>query len=127
MRSSAAATDGNNTMIFKIVGREDWDAATREGVYCGSPDDVRDGFIHFSTADQLVDTAARHFRGMEDLVLVAFDEGTLGEALKWEPSRGGQLFPHLYGSLPTGLALWVRPMPLAEDGVPRIPEGIAAC
>ena len=114
-------------MIFKIVGREDWEGAAREGVYRGSADDARDGFIHFSTAEQLAGTAARHFRGVDDLVLVAFDENALGEALKWEPSRGGQVFPHLYGALPTELALWVRPMPLAEDGVPRVPEDVAPC
>lgn len=114
-------------MIFKIVGREDWDAASSMGVYSGSPDDVRDGFIHFSTAQQLAGTAARHFRNVHDLVLVAFDDERLGEALRWEPSRGGQLFPHLYGTLQTGLALWVRPLPLGEDGVPSIPEDVAAC
>ena len=114
-------------MIFKIVGRKDWDTAASEGVYRGSADDMRDGFIHFSTAEQLAGTAARHFRGVTDLVLVAFDDAALGDTLKWEPSRGGQLFPHLYGVLPTKLALWVRPMPLAEDGVPRVPEDVASC
>lgn len=114
-------------MIFKIVGREDWGRAASEGIYRGSADDVRDGFIHFSTAEQLAGTAARHFRGVDGLVLVAFDDKALAGALKWEPSRGGQLFPHLYGALPTGLALWVRPMPLAEDGVPRMPEDVVLC
>lgn len=114
-------------MIFKIVGREAWSAACREGVYRGSPDDVRDGFIHFSAASQVKGTAARHFRGVEDLVLVAFDEEALGDMLKWEPSRGGELFPHLYGALPTVHALWVKPLPLAEDGVPAVPEEVASC
>lgn len=114
-------------MIFKIVGREEWSAACRAGVYRGSADDARDGFIHFSAASQVAATAARHFRGVADLVLVAFDEASLGEALKWEPSRGGELFPHLYAPLPTACALWTRPLPLAEDGVPRVPEDLAAC
>lgn len=114
-------------MIFKIVGREAWTAACREGIYRGSPDDVRDGFVHFSAAHQLGGTAARYFKGMGDLLLVAFDEGTLGDALKWEPSRGGDLFPHLYGPLPTAEALWARPLALDGDGVPMIPEDVAPC
>lgn len=114
-------------MIFKIVERGAWDAACRDGMYRGSPDDVRDGFIHFSAPEQVAGTAARHFRGVADLVLVAFDEAALGEALRWEPSRGGSLFPHLYAPLPTALALWTKPMPLAADGVPEVPEDLATC
>lgn len=114
-------------LVFKIVERGAWDAACREGSYRGSPDDLRDGFIHFSTETQLEGTSARHFRGVENLLLVAFDEETLGDGLKWEPSRRGERFPHLYGPLPTGLALWARPMPLGEDGVPRAPVDIASC
>ena len=114
-------------MIFKIVEREEWHAACRDGLYRGSPDDARDGFIHFSAAGQVQATAARHFLGVEDLILVAFDESALGDALRWEPSRGGQLFPHLYAPLPTGLALWSKPLPLDVDGVPQMPEDLAAC
>lgn len=109
-------------MIFKIVGRSAWAAACRDGVYRGSPDDQRDGFIHFSAPDQVKGTAAKHFRGQADLLLVAFDEKDFGDALKWEPSRGGALFPHLYGTVSTKLALWEKSMPLGEDGVPAIPE-----
>lgn len=113
-------------MIFKIVGQEAWAAACREGVYRGSPDDVRDGFIHFSARGQLLGTAAKHFRGVADLLLIAFDEKALGEALVWEPSRGGALFPHLYGELSTALALWQRALPLNAEGVPEIPQELVS-
>ena len=113
-------------MIFKIVEREAWSAAASEGTYRGSPDDQRDGFIHFSAPHQLRGTAAKHFRGVTGLVLGAFDEGALGDTLKWEPSRGGDLFPHLYGALPTTLALWEKPLPLDGEGVPVVPEDITA-
>lgn len=93
------------TMVFKILPRADWDAALREGVYRGSAADHRDGFIHFSTRDQIDGTLARHFAGQVGLVLVAVDARALGEALKYEPARDGQLFPHLYGELPTHLAI----------------------
>ncbi len=112
-------------MIFKIVGRDAWAAACREGIYRGSPDDRRDGFIHFSAPAQLRGTAAKHFREQADLVLVAFDEKVFGDALVWEPSRGGDLFPHLYGTVSTKVAIWEKPLPLGADGVPRIPEDIA--
>ncbi len=114
-------------MIFKILAREAWDAACREGAFTGSPDDIRDGFVHLSAPAQVRETAARHFRGVADLVLVAFDEAALGDGLKWEPSRGGDLFPHLYGPLPAALALWARPLPLGEDGVPQVPEDLGSC
>lgn len=113
-------------MIFKILESEAWSAAFRDGQYRGSPDDLRDGFIHFSAPHQVRGTAAKHFRGKPNLVIVAFDEATLGDALVWEPSRGGDLFPHLYGALRTALAVWVKPLPLGEDGVPVVPEEVAA-
>ena len=116
-----------NTVIFKIVGHEEWAAACREGAFTGSPDDIRDGFIHLSSAVQVAGTAARHLKGISNLTLVAFDEAALGEKLKWEPSRGGDLFPHLYGPLPTRLALWAKPMPLGADGVPEVPQDVALC
>jgi uncharacterized protein (DUF952 family) len=112
-------------MIFKIVDRDAWSSACRAGIYRGSPDDLRDGFIHFSAPAQLSGTAAKHFRGQSDLVLVAFDEIALGDALVWEPSRGGDLFPHLYGTVSTNLAIWEKPLILGEDGVPEIPEDLA--
>ncbi len=87
--------DTREQMIFKILECEAWSAACREGLYRGSPDDLRDGFIHFSAPHQVRGTAAKHFRGKPNLVIVAFDESTLGDTLVWEPSRGGDLFPHL--------------------------------
>jgi len=111
--------------VYKIVERDAWLSAAELGQYRGSVDDLRDGFIHFSSAAQLRGTAAKHFRGKSDLVLVAFAAAELGDALVWEPSRGGDLFPHLYGPLATALALWERALPLDSEGVPQIPEDIA--
>lgn len=113
--------------IYKILTLADWDQACRDGSYAGSADDLRDGFIHLSAAHQLAATAARHFRGLDGLVLVALDADALGSALKWEPSRGGDLFPHYHGPLPVAAALWSKPLELAPDGVPLIPEEVAAC
>ncbi len=110
-------------MILKILERDAWRSACRDGHYRGSQDDMRDGFIHFSAPRQVAATAAKYFSGKADLVIVAFDETALGDMLKWEPSRGGDLFPHLYGPLPTALALWEEPLPLDGDGMPIIPEG----
>jgi uncharacterized protein (DUF952 family) len=84
--------------IYKIGSASLWRAAEKAGVFHGSEDDRRDGFIHFSTADQVEETAAKHFAGQADLLLIAVDSAKLGDALKWEPSRGGALFPHLYGA-----------------------------
>jgi uncharacterized protein (DUF952 family) len=114
-------------MIFKIAEREAWQAACRDGHYRGSADDLRDGFIHFSAADQVRGTAAKYFKGIADLVLIAVDERRLGCALKWEPARGGALFPHLYSVLPASHALWVKPLALDGRGVPIIPEDVATC
>ena len=96
--------------IYKITPRALWDEAVMKGTFDGAPVDVADGFIHFSTASQVHETAARHFQGVADLLLVAVDADDLGDALKWEPSRGGALFPHLYGVLPVKLALSVTPL-----------------
>ena len=111
-------------LIYKICASTDWDCAVRAGRYQGSADDVRDGFIHFSTREQLAGTAAKHFRGKDGLVLVAIDSARLGDALKWEPSRGGALFPHLYAPLDVSTASLVHPLRLAADGVPVIPEDL---
>ena len=97
--------------IYKILPRASWDDAVSIGAFNGSPVDVADGYIHFSTAAQVHDTAAKHFRGVNDLLLVAVEADDLGDALKWEPSRGGVLFPHLYGPLPVKLARSIRPLP----------------
>ena len=95
--------------IYKIVPRRLWEVAMQTGSFDGAPVDITDGYIHFSTAAQLPDTAAKHFLGATDLLLVAVESDALGDGLKWEPSRGGDLFPHLYGPLPTNLALSVEP------------------
>lgn len=100
--------------IYKILPRGLWDEAVSHGSFAGSPVDIADGFIHFSTALQVHETAAKHFQGVKDLLLVAVESDDLGAALKWEPSRGGDLFPHLYGSLPVRLARSVRPL---EEGL----------
>jgi uncharacterized protein (DUF952 family) len=111
------------TLIFKVCGAAEWAAAERAGQYAGSADDARDGFIHFSTAAQLPGTLARHFAGRDDLLLIAVESGTLGAALKWEPSRGGDLFPHLYAALPVAAALWTKPLPRDATGKHIIPAG----
>jgi uncharacterized protein (DUF952 family) len=110
--------------IYKIMKAPDWIKAEKAGVFKGSADDARDGFVHFSTAQQIRETAERHFRGQADLVLVAADAARLGEALKWETSRGGERFPHLYGALMMSAVIWTRPLPLEPDGRHRFPDEI---
>lgn len=108
--------------IYKICPASAWREAERQGAYRGSADDLRDGFIHFSTAAQVPGTAAKHFAGQRGLFLIAVDADGLGDALKWEPSRGGDLFPHLYGELDPGTVLKVMEMPLRSSGEHAIPE-----
>jgi uncharacterized protein (DUF952 family) len=108
--------------IYKIVTQDQWREAEAAGVFRGAPVDLADGFIHFSNAGQLAETAAKHFAGQDGLLLVAVDEATLGEPLRYEVSRGGALFPHLYDELPLSAALWVKPMPLGANGAHRLPE-----
>jgi uncharacterized protein (DUF952 family) len=110
--------------IYKICDTLLWQAAERERVFAGAPIDQRDGFIHFSTAGQAVETADKHFAGADDLLLIAVDADVLGPALKWEVSRGGALFPHLYGALPLTAVLWARPLPLGPDGRRVFPEAM---
>ena len=102
--------------IYKICDAAAWRAAERAGEFLGAPVDLADGFIHFSTVDQVAETAEKHFAGRRDLVLVAVDADALGPALKCEPSRGGALFPHLHGKLPLSAVRWTRPLPLGPDG-----------
>jgi uncharacterized protein (DUF952 family) len=109
-------------MIYKICTASEWRDAERAGVYRGSAVDHKDDFIHFSTAEQAAETAARHFAGQRDLVLVAIDADALGDSLKWEPSRGGALFPHLYGSLDLKAVHRVDPLPLGETGQHAFPR-----
>ena len=112
-------------IVYKIVPRALWAQARQRGVFEGAPIDVTDGFIHFSTAAQARETARLHFAGMDDLLLVAVEGDALGEALKFEPSRGGDLFPHLYAHLPVDAVLWERPLPLGDDGLHIFPEELA--
>lgn len=109
-------------IIYKIVPRELWQQARRDGVFRGAAIDLQDGYIHFSTASQSLETARRYFSGVEGLLLVAVDAGALGQALRFEPSRGGDLFPHLYADLPLDAVLWEKPLPLGEDGEHVFPE-----
>jgi uncharacterized protein (DUF952 family) len=97
--------------IYKVCSQAEWQAALAAGSYAGSADDARDGFIHFSLAHQLAATAAKYFAGRSDLVLIAVDAAQLGEALRFEPSRGGDLFPHLYAALPVRCAIWTAGLP----------------
>ena len=101
--------------VYKICSMTLWQEAGRNGVFRGSDDDRRDGFIHFSTAAQVADTAAKHFAGQADLLLVRVNIANLGEQLKWEPSRGGALFPHLYGELALTAVTPVDALPLGPD------------
>jgi uncharacterized protein (DUF952 family) len=110
------------TTIYKICERALWREAERAGLFRGAPVDARDGFIHFSTAAQVRETAARHFAGAADLMLIAVEAAALGGALRWEVSRGGDLFPHLYGPLPLAAVLWAKPLPLGGDRRHVFPE-----
>ena len=108
--------------IYKICGQSLWRAAEPGELFRGTADDERDGFIHFSTAAQLAETAAKHFAGKSDLMLVAVDGDALGEALKWERSRGGALFPHLHAALPLSAVRWARPLCDEIEGRRALPE-----
>lgn len=111
-------------LIYKIFRAPEWALLQSDGETDGAPVDVADGYVHFSTAAQAAETAAKHFAGEDDLWLLALDADTLAPDLKWEPSRGGALFPHLYRRLRRSDVLWARPLPL-EDGAHVFPEGMA--
>ncbi|WP_232631520.1 DUF952 domain-containing protein [Methylobacterium sp. Leaf118] len=113
------------SLVYKICPRPLWREAEALGRFTGAPVDHADGFIHFSTAAQAAETAARHFAGQGDLLLVAVAADQLGEALRFEPSRGGALFPHLYGDLPLSAVRAVVDLPLGADGRHVFPEEIA--
>jgi uncharacterized protein (DUF952 family) len=102
--------------IYKILPAAMWTEAVARGMFTGSPIDLADGFIHFSTAAQVRETAAKHFAGQTDLMLVAIAVEQIGEPLRWELSRGGAFFPHLYAPLPVSAALWAVPLPVDDDG-----------
>ena len=104
------------SLVYKIVPRALWLEAEETGAFAGAPVDIADGFIHLSAADQVVETARRHFDGQSDLLLVAVESEALGSALRWEASRGGALFPHLYGPMPMAAPAWAKPLPLGPEG-----------
>jgi uncharacterized protein (DUF952 family) len=112
-------------LVFKITDEATWREACETGSVAGSADDARDGYIHLSAAHQLAGTAAKHFRGRSGLMLLVIDATALGSALRWEASRGGDLFPHLYGPLGMASVLWSGPLALDGDGVPVLPAELA--
>ncbi len=101
-------------LTYKIFRATEWTDLQTKGETFGAPIDVADGYVHLSTAEQAPTTAALYFAGATDLVLVAIDDKTTGDAMKWEPSRGGQLFPHLYRKLSMADVLWHRDLPLVD-------------
>ncbi|MGE7413452.1 DUF952 domain-containing protein [Methylobacterium tarhaniae] len=110
------------TLIYKICPAGLWREAETAGRFDGAPVDLADGFIHFSTAAQAPETAAKHFSGQDNLLLIAVDAEALGKALRYEPSRGGALFPHLYGPLPLAAVRSVAPLPAGPDGTHVLPD-----
>lgn len=111
----------NDKLIYKIVSRDQWNEALQMGTFRGAAIDLTDGFIHFSSANQVAETAARHFANQDDLLLVAVVVQRLGDRLKWEVSRGGALFPHLYASLDLKTVKWAKPMPRQDNGIHLLP------
>jgi len=109
-------------LIYKICPEALWREAERAGAFAGAPVDARGGYIHFSTAAQARETAAKHFAGRRDLLLIAVEAEALGAALRYEPSRGGDLFPHLYAPLPLSAVRRVAPLPLGPDGRHAFPD-----
>ncbi|MBZ0218512.1 MAG: DUF952 domain-containing protein [Fimbriimonadaceae bacterium] len=112
-------------LIFKICPSDLWHKAEAIGRFNGAPVDHEDGYIHFSTGIQVRETADRHFSGEHNLILIAVDADALGDELYWEASRGGALFPHLYGDLDLADVVWTRPLPLGPDGYHEFPEEMA--
>jgi uncharacterized protein (DUF952 family) len=113
-------------VIYKICPRALWREAEEAGRFAGAPIDIADGFIHFSTADQVAETAARHFANVSDLLIIGIEAEALGEALRYEPSRGGALFPHLYGDLPVDAVRSVAELPIGPDGRHVFPADLIA-
>ncbi len=113
----------SDDVIYHMCRADEWAAALETGSYPGSSQDQADGFIHFSTKEQVWTSAAKHRRGQDGILLLAVRTADLGDALKWEPSRGGALFPHLYGPLPVSAAIEATPLALGDDGVHVFPAG----
>lgn len=112
-------------LIYKILTADQWRELDAAGETAGAPVDLADGYIHFSTASQAAETAAKHFAGQSGLVLAAVDGDALGDNLVWEVSRGGAKFPHLYARLNRADVLWAKELPLGPDGAHAFPEGMA--
>jgi uncharacterized protein (DUF952 family) len=108
-------------LIYKILRSDEWDVFQTMGETHGAPVDLHDGFIHFSTAAQAAETAAKHFAQADGLMLLACADDCFGDALKWEPSRGGALFPHLFASLKVSDVIWAKPLPCV-DGQHQFPK-----
>ena len=121
---SATVRRMQDEIVFHMCRREEWQAAERAGAYVGSSQDLADGFIHFSTAAQVRGSAAKHRAGQSGLLLLTVDAAALGDTLKWEPARGGQLFPHLYGVLQVEAVRRVDELPLGDDGLHRFPDHV---
>jgi uncharacterized protein (DUF952 family) len=107
--------------IFHLCPRTLWDAALARGTYYGRPADLADGFIHCSTAEQVQASAAKHAAGQADFLLLSIDPEILGASLRWEPSRKGELFPHIYGGMSVGAVVRADPLPLNDEGLHRFP------
>ncbi|MDZ4843160.1 MAG: DUF952 domain-containing protein [Hyphomicrobium aestuarii] len=118
-------TPSSDILVYKITGAEAWQSAIRTGVLEASSVDVRDGFVHLSASHQVAETARRYFAGQPGLMLVAWRSSDLAPGLKWEASRGGDVFPHQYGALPIERALWAEPLPLGPDDAPDVDGAIA--
>ncbi len=112
-------------LVAKITTEAEWLEACQSGQLAGSADDARDGFIHLSAPHQLAETAAKHFRGKQELMLLVIEAAALGDALRWEVSRGGELFPHLYEPLAVASVLWSGPLALDAEGLPVLPAELA--
>ena len=108
-------------LIFHMCRKDEWEDARSRGAYAGSSQDRQDGFIHFSTAEQLPGSVRKHRAGQPDIVLLAVDPAQLGDALRWEPSRGAALFPHLYSPLPVSAVRWTKDLSLGADGIHILP------
>jgi uncharacterized protein (DUF952 family) len=128
-RTAATELTGtvNHLLIYKIFRPAEWAEVCRTGTFVGSPDDMRDGFIHLSCGRQLAGTAARHFRGEPHLVLAAVETAALGDRVRWEPSRSGEIFPHLYGPLDLAAVHSTVELALGPDGIPLIPTDVDPC
>jgi uncharacterized protein (DUF952 family) len=117
----------HNTIVYKVALAAAWENAIQLGRFYGSDDDRRDGFIHLSTAEQLHPTLEKHFLGKSGILLIAFSTASLAPSLRWEVSRGGEQFPHLYADLPTNLALWVRQLTVGSNSIPDYDPAWLTC